>query len=350
MKRNADIGFFTNPSTLMEPLMTPAYMPFTYLPTSTAIVLTRLVGPMVVYQPSEKNIPDDLRTLASQGLVKIRVPVTHDSDRVGAALAEFTEWMRNNPATSTPGAGFFGARQGEIPFFDENAVNRIRSEINRYRSPGPRADESEAEFSARLFLAVAQENDLATDHLDHDLNRFNALENDFLDTLTDDDDAAFPRKAYGATLWREDPGAKLTGQRIRAWFKLAAAAEPPELLVTTSASVMDTLMETHGETLNLARLADIRIVVPPADAPPPLGRVLGDLAAGDSLQETHLGPFTALAADAAAETGITVTLFGAANRSPATVIGRMSPAAGSPASETDVPEPIRHTLFLLVEC
>jgi hypothetical protein len=335
---------------ILESLMTPVYMPFTYLSESTAIVLNRLVGPMVVYQPTEKNIPADLRTLASQGLIEIRVPVTRDDDRVCAALAEFTEWMRMNPTTSTPGAGFFGARQGETPFFDENAVNRIRSEIHRYRSPGPRADESEAEFSARLFLAVAQENDLAADQLDHDLNRFNALENDFLETLTDADDAGFPRKASGGTLWREDPGAKLTGQRIRAWFKLAAAAEPPDLLVTTSASVMDTLMDAHGENLNLARLAGIRLAVPPADAPPLMGRVLADLAAGDSLPDTHLGSFTALAADAADETGITVTLFGAVNRSPAAVLGRMAPDADSPARETDSPEPIRHTLFLLVEC
>lgn len=329
--------------------MIPAYMPFTYLPESTARVLTRLVGPIVVYQPSEKNIPDGLRTLVSQGLVEIRTPVIHDSDRVDAALAEFTEWMRMNPAASTPGAGFFSARQGEIPFFDETAVNRIRSEINRYRSPGPRADDSEAEFSARLFLAVAQENDLAADRLDHDLNRFKTQEKDFLETLTDADDATFPRKAYGDTLWREDPGAKLTGQRIRAWFKLAAAAaEPPELLVTTSASVMDTLMETHGESLNLARLAEIRLAVPPADVPPPLDRVLADLAIRDSLPDTHLEPFTALAADAASETGVTVTLFCAANRSPATVLGRIAPAADGPTEKNDNPESLRHTLFLLV--
>ena len=330
--------------------MTPVYMPFTYLSESTAIVLSRLMGPMVVYQPTEKNIPDDLRTLASQGLIEIRVPVTRDDDRVCAALAEFTEWMRMNPATSTPGAGFFSARQGEVPFFDETAVNRIRSEINRYRSSGTRADDVEAEFSARLFLAIAQENDLAADRLDHDLNRFKTLEKDFLETLTDDDDAAFPRKAYGDTLWRDDPGAKLTGQRLRAWFRLAVAAvEPPELLVTTSASVMDTLMEPHGETLNLARLAEIRLAVPPVDAPPPLDRVLADLATGDSLPETRLGPFTALDADAASETGVTITLFCAANCSPATVLGRMAPAADGPPEKGDDPESIRHTLFLLVD-
>jgi hypothetical protein len=37
--------------------MTPAYMPFTYLSESTARILNRLVGPMVIYQPSKKTFP-----------------------------------------------------------------------------------------------------------------------------------------------------------------------------------------------------------------------------------------------------------------------------------------------------
>ena len=78
--------------------------------------------------------------------------------------------------------------------------------------------------------------------------------------------------------------------------------------------------------------------------------MLADLAARDSLPDTHLGPLTALAADAAAETDVTVTLFCAANRSPATVLGRMAPVADAPTREKDSPKPIRHTLFLLVEC
>jgi hypothetical protein len=186
--------------------MTPAYMPFTYLSESTARILNRLVGPMVIYQPSKKNIPDGLSTLASQGLVEIRTPITDDDDRVCAALAEFTDWVRLNPGTSTPGAGFISARQGEIPFFDETTINRIRSDIKRYHSTDPQVDVSEAGFSARLFLAVAQENDLAADLLDHDLHRFKVLEKDFLDALKDTDDVTFKREASGETLWREDPG------------------------------------------------------------------------------------------------------------------------------------------------
>jgi hypothetical protein len=51
-----------------------------------------------------------------------------------------------------------------------------------------RRKKAEAEFSARLFLTLAQENDQVTDHLEHDLNRFKALEKNFLNTLTDDDE------------------------------------------------------------------------------------------------------------------------------------------------------------------
>lgn len=334
--------------------MTPVYMPFTYLSESTARLLAALVGPVVIYQPLKKNIPQSLPGLASQGLVEIRTPMTQDDDRLRSALAEFTEWARLNPGKSTPGAGFFSQQQGEIPFFDETNVNRIRSDINRYRSPDRqsdhRAEETEAEFSARLFLALAQENDLATDHLDHDLHRSKALEKDFLESLKGADEAAFNREAYGATIWQEDPGAKLTGQRIRAWATLAAAdAVMPELLVTTSASVMDTLLETHGEAINLERLADIGIGLPSDGEAPVLARVLADLATRDTLPSADIASFRSLAADAATGQAVTVTLFVAANQTPATVIGRMAPSATAAPDENEKPNSARHTLFVLMD-
>jgi hypothetical protein len=325
-------------------------MPFTYLSESTARLLAGLVGPIVVYQPSPKGISDGLSVLASRGVVDIRTPIVDDDDRVRAALAEFTDWARQNPGASTPGAGYFGARQGQIPFFDETTINRIRSDIQRYHSADPLADASEAGFSARLFLAVAQENDSAADHLDQDLSRVDALEKDFLDAMKDADDAAFNRKAYAGTLWREDPGAKLTGQRIRAWSSLAVADSVlPDLLVTTSRSVMETLMDIHGETLDLQRLGDARLSVPPADAPSVMGRLLADLATQATLSPADLTPISAPAADLPSEPAVTVTLFGAGNHSPAAVLGRMAPAAAASPREDGTPGPIRHTLFLLVE-
>ncbi len=338
----------------MENTLTAAYMPFTYLSEPTARILTALVGPVVVYRPLKTNIPESLGALASQGLVEIRTPITRDDDRLRAALAEFTDWARMNPGKTTPGTGFLSQRQGDIPFFDETVINRIRSDINRYGQSDHPADleaaETEAEFSARLFLALAQENDLATDRLDDDLNRFKALENVLLDTLKDADEAGFNRQAFGAAIWRDDPGAKLTGQRVRAWAALAVAdAVLPELLITTSRAVIDTLLDTHGETLHLERLADIRLPIPPAGTAPGLGKMLVDLANRESLPSADLSSIASPAAGAVSGPAATVTLFCAANQAPATVIRRLAPASLAPSGENETPKSVCHTLIILVE-
>jgi hypothetical protein len=229
------------------------------------------------------------------------------------------------PGNVDPGAGFISARQGEIPFFDETTINRIRSDIKRYHSTDPQVDVSEAGFSARLFLAVAQENDLAADLLDHDLHRFKVLEKDFLDALTDTDDVTFKREASGETLWREDPGAKLTGQRIRSWFQLAAAdADLPALLVTTSRlgdGYPDGRLWRRPQSRTAGRHPTCRPICRCAVA---MGRVLADLATQATLSPADVAPFTALAGDAVDETAVAVTLFGAVNHRPAAVIGRLS--------------------------
>lgn len=338
----------------MENTLTPVYMPFTYLSESTARILNSLVGPVVVYRPLKTSIPESLDALASQGLVEIRIPITRDDDRLRAALAEFTDWARMNPGKTTPGAGFFSQRQGEVPFFEETAINRIRSDINRYRQSDHRADheteKTEAAFSARLFLTLAQENDQITDRLDQDLNRFKALENVLLDTLQASDEADFDRQAVGAATWRDDSGATLTGQRIRAWATLAVAdAVLPEMLITTSRAVIDTLLDTHGEALHLERLADIRLPISPAGTTPILGKMLLDLANQESLPSADLSSIASPAADAASGTAITVTLFGAANQAPAAVIRRMAPASLALSGENEKSKSVCHTLIILVE-
>jgi hypothetical protein len=334
--------------------MKSAYMPFTYLSGSTARTLASLVGPVVVYQPLESNIPESLSELASQDLVEIRIPVARADDRLRAALSEFTDWARMNPGKSTPGTGFIRQRQGEVPFFEETAVNRIRSDINRYRqSDGPADHEkeiAEAEFSARLFLALAQENDLATDRLDQDLNRFKASENVLLDTLKDDDEVGFDRQGVGAAVWRDDPGAMLSGQRIRAWATLAVAdTVQPDALVTTSRAVIDTLLETHGEALNIGRLADIRVPVPPAGTAPQLSGLLADMANRESFSSADFSSIASPTADAASGPAVTVTFFSAVNRTPATAIRRMAPVILAQHGKKEKPNSVRNTLIILVE-
>lgn len=330
--------------------MTPTYMPFTHLPESMARVLAALVGPVVVYQPSEAGVSNSLAALASQGLIEIRTPLTGDEQRLKAALAEFTQWARQNPGRSTPGAGFIGSQQGKVPFYDEQSISRIRSDIKQYGSSPADTDNQETGFSARLFLAVAEENDRATAHLDHDLKQFKALEQGFLDSLVDSDVEGFSRHALGSEIWREDPGAKHTEQRIRAWATLAAAdSQLPETLITTSAAVMDTLLETRGEAIHLERLASIRLPVSSAGQTPILDRVLADLAVRPSLATDDCDAFTALNADGGGDSVVAITLYAAMHCPPASMIRQMAPAGVTLPENKTSPGGGHHTLILLVE-
>ncbi len=328
--------------------MKPAYMPFTHVSADSARLLKALVGTVVVYQPLGTQIPEYLARMASQGLVETRAPMSGDDARLQAALAEFKAWAQMNPGRSTPGAGFVGARQGEIPFYEETAINRIRSDLNRYRFPDQGPDDMDAAFGVRLFLAVAQENDQAGDLLDRDLNRFSTLEQAFLEALNDADEVGFDRRAPGGAIWQEDPGARMTGQRIRAWARLAQADPAgPDLLVTTSAAVMETIIEAHGDAMGLHQRAAVRIVIPPVDSAPLLGPVLADLAAAQRLSAEALSTFESVAA-ATGEPAATVTLFATEGRSVAGLIRHLAAETAAPTDSPIEADPAAGRLGLIV--
>ena len=329
--------------------MKAAYFPFTRISEQDARLLAALVGPVVVYQPIKTAVASALDELASQGLVEIRTPMTGDDDRLRAALSEFSEWARLNPGKSTAGADFVGSRQGEVPFFEETAVNRIRSDIKRFgRSESPETATDDG-FSARLFLALAQDNDLTVDGLGQDLDRIDTLEKAFLDTLEDADQAGFSREGVGSRLWREDPGAKHTAQRIRAWARLMAADDQlPQMLVTTSSAVVETLVEAHAEASGLERLAEIRLRRIPDEPAPLLGSVLARLAGAESPVSTDLSDFGLPTIDPASEPGISVAVYLAADMSPDRFIGQLTPAAVLAKPPAGQSAEARHTLIVLV--
>ncbi|WP_319524304.1 hypothetical protein [uncultured Desulfosarcina sp.] len=330
--------------------MKAVYFPFTYLSESTARQLAGLVGPVVVYQPLKTAIPDEMKDLEAEGLIEIRTPLSGDEERLRSALVEFTEWARLNPGKSTAGTGFLGTRQGEVPFFNETTVNRIRSDIKNYGRSDQHEAKTDEAFSARLFLALAQENDQAVDGLDQDLDRFEAMEKGFLETLKDADEAEFSRQAHGGALWREDRGARSTGQRIRAWANLAAGDENlPKVIVTTSPAVIDLLQEKAEKGDGLEKLADTRLAIldptlSETIEEPLLGRVLSGL--GDGTIDLSGDLCAAGWPAATSETGAPIELYLAVNRSPANWVRRLADpdSVSSPAEKGTV-----HTLIVAVE-
>lgn len=329
--------------------MQAAVMPFTYLSASTARMLAALVGPIAVYQPLQGDTPEHLTALAAAGAVDLRTPVTGDDDRLRAALAEFTQWARENPGRSTAGTDYLGARQGAVPFSDDNSIHRIRSDIRRYQVSAEPAAPSDAGFSLRLFLALAQANDHAVDRLDQDLDRIHALEDRLLAVLKDADDAAFTRRGTGNSLWRDDPGARLTMQRIRAWAGLAGRdAHPPQWLVTTSAAVMEAIVDAHADGLQIAKLAAIRLPMPAPSASSLLVEALTALSTAESPTTVDLAAMPLPAVDAEQAGTVAVSLFAAVQRTPDEVIRQLGPATDRPARPATA-SPARHTLLVLVD-
>lgn len=331
--------------------MKPVYMPFTYLTEPTARILSALMGPVLVYQPLENRIDGSLTALADQGLIDIRTPLTGDENRLAAALSEFTQWAGENPGRSTPGADYVGSLQGTVPYFDDSSISRIRSEIKQYKGRPADTNAQETGFGARLFLAAAEQNDRATAHLDQNLEHFKALEQGFLDSLPQGDEAEFSRHALGLQLWREDPGAKRTEQRIRSWATLAVADSewPNCFIITTSPAVVDMLVESWDAVMSIEQLASIPLAIASDDAPLILNTVLAELAVRDFLTTDACDALVALKSDDPDAPAIVVTLYAAIDCPPASMLRKLAPAGARRAEKKTDPTKVHHTLIVLVE-
>ena len=314
----------------------------------TARILSALVGPVVIYQPMKTQVADGLTALADEGLIEIRSPLAEDEPRLKSALNEFLQWAAQNPGHAGAGAGFVGAQQGKIPFFDESTINRIRSDIKSYqKQPEPKDDE--IAFSARLFLAVAEENDRTTSNLNNDLQEFKALEQGFLESLVDGDEADFKRQLLGGGVWQEDPGARQTGQRLRAWACLVGADDdPPDCLITTSTAVMDTLVEKIDPSIFVQQVGTFRCR-PAKEGHPLLVPLLTDLISRDASAEDIGNAFTQLDAEDTETERITVSAYMAADISLSHFIEQIGPVGNSSSEEHGGRSVGKHTLILLVE-
>ncbi len=326
--------------------MNVAYMPFTHISESIARRLYALVGPVAVYQPIKSRIPEALPAMADAGLVEIRTPVPHDEERLTAALREFFNWAQMNPASSSAGVGYFGARQGTVPFFDETVINRIRTDIQHYGESDGRSDDPDALFRARLFLALAQDNDMTVHSLQRDLGEFRAMEQAFIESLEDTDETSFRRGMVKSGVWEEDAGARHTLQRLRYWGTLAAV-DSPHMMVTTSPAAVDALLEHLGETTGLKKWHQCEIPLPEADSPPALMPYLNDLAAATSPETAEPSELERCIDKTTSGPVAPMTLYLAANCTPGQFIGQMIEISPR-EEECQGTGPWRHTLILLV--
>jgi len=257
----------------------PVYFPMTYLPATGLNRLAACFGKTRVYRPADSPLPEAMQAAAQQGRLEIEIPCAAETDKLAALLEAYYAWAVENKGVDL--AALKGRETG-IPFFGETSVSGIRQNIREMGGPGGQAETSDPRMEARLFLTMAQELDRQDSELEKSLDDVRAKENSMLVALLGD---AAHQRDVAATMsggQETDPGAYMTGSRLKTWWQVAREGSGPgNLLVTDSRAVIDYLVERYpglqktGPELVLPRMQSAE--APPAAWQSQLMDYLGEL-------------------------------------------------------------------------
>lgn len=219
----------------------PVYFPMTYLSASVESMLAACFRQTAVYRPSDRKLPEAMQAAVGPGRLVVRTPVEKESERLLGLIDEYYSWAEVNKGGDL---SFFKGNESSIPFFDGTSTSRIRQNIRDIGDGGEKEEPADPVFEARLFLEMAQELDRQNNELERSLDDLSVKENSMLEELLrgDQDHRNIePVKRPGSAA---DPGAYMTANRIRAWWKLAReGSEACNLLVTESRAVIEYLIE-----------------------------------------------------------------------------------------------------------
>jgi hypothetical protein len=69
--------------------MKPIYFPFTYVPHGVAQALATCFERFIVYQPSGKKVPDEMRSWIAANVMEVRVPDQADDQTLEEVVKDF---------------------------------------------------------------------------------------------------------------------------------------------------------------------------------------------------------------------------------------------------------------------
>jgi len=235
--------------------MKPIYFPFTYVPEAAGKALAACFGQTSVYQIASTKIPDDMKKLAEDGILDLRIPVDSNGKLLDKILKDYRGWIVSRQGVET---AYLRTIAEEIPFFDESASSQIRSDLKKTGKQTPSPEKPDPLFQAKLFLHMAQEFDIENTGLDRELMDIEALEEDFMKDLKGEDDDDQARAIVRMVLEKDDPGHYMTKERLKAWALLMH--QDPEifgLFVTSSRAVVEYIIDSVPETVRVIRFDTI---------------------------------------------------------------------------------------------
>ena len=242
--------------------MKPIYFPFTYISKPVAEALYACFGKTIVYQPSSKNIPEEIHKLAERGMLDTRIsgkPEKKDEEKLSAILKDYIAWANLHKGSRGIQLDYFKAGRNKIPFFDDTSTSQIKADIEDITGKNPARKEPDPVFDARLFLTIAQNFDMQNDKIIRDMASFETARMDLIKSLKGEDETSPVVPGYGD----EFKTGNLTDydhmipERIEAWALLICydliqcRDEMSGLFVTSSRQAIDYLLEKTPETENV---------------------------------------------------------------------------------------------------
>ncbi len=237
--------------------MKPVYFPFTYINDTVSRDLYACFGQITVYQPGSHEIPENMRRLADEGVLDIRVPVSGDEARIEALIKEYKEWGALHQKSDT---AFLKAIGERVPFFDDTFSTQLSSQIKKIRDENYSKEKPDILFNARLFLCLAQDYDLMQDGINRDLVSVYEMEKKLLEGLTHEDEEFFSRNTGNSLQAADDSGKYKIKERIDAWtYLMSNDMELPGFFITDCRDAFDFIIEKTGDMKEIVELASVPV-------------------------------------------------------------------------------------------
>ena len=251
--------------------MKPIYFPFTYISKPVTEALYACFGKTIIYQPSSKNIPEEIHRLADCGVLDIRIsgkPEKKDEEKLSAILKEYNAWANLHQGSKGIQLDFFKARRNKIPFFHDTSISQIKTDIKDITGENTARKKSDPLFNARLFLSIAQNFDIQNDKIDLDMASFETARKDLINNLKGEGKTSTLVPGYGDEFKAGNLADYdyMIPERLEAWALLMCCdpmqyrEETSGLFVTSSRQAIDYLLEKTPETENVFSIDAIPMV------------------------------------------------------------------------------------------
>jgi len=240
----------------MKPLLTATYFPFTTISPSLVEALSSFLDRLVVFQPVGIEPADTLLPWVDQGFLDVRPFSVEPSDEK-ALMAELQDWKAWGHMHQREDLSYLKHVPGGIASAGP-IVPTVVSEIKGAGGGNQKGALENLDFVCQRFLHLAHDFDRQSIELETQLAQVKKQKDSLVAFFRTDGQSAEDGPTPGDPFVdvHQDPGAFMTGNRIKAWkhlFRKEGAPPDATIFVTDSPAARDALLEPVEEAVEIAR-------------------------------------------------------------------------------------------------